>query len=608
MKKSLLFALAALTLAACAKQAAPAPQAALPGTHTVTITAGFDESTKTAYDSEGKFSWKAGDVIGVVCVDAEGNVIPVPFTTSESGPVADFTGELPDGYDLMYMATYPFNTPVDGYANNNFAWDEKNFRLWGSIKPDMQDPLSCVPLGGIMEDDGFFTFSTATGIVKFTVVNMPKDTYYTYLETPADSQAYLNGWFTLGPDCSVMMKNATDGYHERYNWNVPTDVNQTMDIYFFLPVGTLPAGTKFEICDENWAAMHSFVFQKDVEVVRNAITEIAPIELEPVTVYGLEDLLGEYEMTDYSSGPYSGNATPGDIVLEASDDESLGNVIMTTFAGVPGKVYGTFDGVNLVFAKGQIFGANPYEDAAEKPYVALDFYKGEVVDPTFEIVSKGIIRAVGADAIGLRSCTQEDWQEFGGGWPWALCFGNLTAQWKGTVEPAVYTKGEEIPLKMNMIYACNSINWDGSGVGGLLDGDPATYWHSDYYYEITNNDPVYGLYFDFTLEADIDAFRFEYQVRQGNAGAKPTRIVYGVSADGESWAVVGEAATAEMSDAAAGDWVQLPAVSLDGPYRHIRLGITDSASTDEGTLTGDLNWAGYKKCVNMAELKLFWAE
>ncbi|MBO4566267.1 MAG: discoidin domain-containing protein [Bacteroidales bacterium] len=612
MKKLAYFAIAALAFAACQKAVDNTTPLPATGTHMETIHAGLVE-TRTAYDDAGIFSWAEGDVIGVMYIDDTGNIAQIPFTAAAAGPEAEFTGEVQDNYVPMGMASYPFTEAYDGYARNDFAYsaegENNGLRLWGSIKPDAQNPLSCTPLIAKAGDDGFYQFRTATGIVKFTVENVPAEMAYSYLETPAESEAFLNGWFFLGDDVSIEMKNATSGYHDRYNWNTPSGPNETMDIYFFLPVGTLPAGTKFELCNSNWAAIESFTFAKDVEVVRNAIVEVAPIVLEPVQILTLDDLLGEYEMTIFSAGPYSGGyAEPGDIVLEASDDSSKGNVMMTKFAGISGKQYGTFDGIKVVFPKDQIFGPNPFEDADTKPYVALDFYKGGVVDAAFELVSRGKIKAVDADVFGLRSCTEEDWQTYGGGWPWVLSFSTITAEWKGSGSGGAYVKGEEIPLKLSMIYACNSISWDGQGVAGLIDDDPSTYWHSDYYYPITDNDPVYGIYFDITLEQEIDSFQFKYQVRANNAGARPTHFVYGISADGVNWTPAGEAATEEMTGAKAGDWVTVPAVAPGSPFKFLRLGITDSASGDEGSLTGDLNFDGYKKCVNMAELKLFWAE
>ena len=63
-----------------------------------------------------------------------------------------------------------------------------------------------------------------------------------------------------------------------------------------------------------------------------------------------------------------------------------------------------------------------------------------------------------------------------------------------------------------------------------------------------------------------------------------------------------------MVNAGKADWVTLNVVKLDGSYKYIRFGISDSSDGNEGSLTGDLSFSGSKKCVNMAELKLFWAE
>ena len=170
--------------------------------------------------------------------------------------------------------------------------------------------------------------------------------------------------------------------------------------------------------------------------------------------------------------------------------------------------------------------------------------------------------------------------------------------------PAIMEPGQ-VPVSIEMITAANSITWDGGGLPALIDGDNATYWHSDYWYAITTNDPEYGLFFDIALASPLQDFHFEYVVRQGNSGAKPTHVLVGVSDDGETWTQVGDFATDAMQNATAGSRVVLDGISADAPYSFIRFGIADSANGDEGSLTGDLNFEGYKKCANLAELKLF---
>ena len=576
------------------------------------ITAYFsDSATKTFYEGETKFNWVEGDRIFLVVTNTgDGRADHYSHYASASGPVADFTGSSPAGeWEASGYALYPALTH-GGSASAGL--DLTLPQLYSVTSAD--NFMSVIPLIGVADKDNPYRygFRTAAGVLKVQFSNVPSSATYVLLE----STAAIRGTFPLNgmtAENGCLMSEVTNPGNDVYVSFPSPAQGSTITVYIPVPVGTIPAGATLSLLDANGTVLVKTQPTKaDIPVERNKVLNItpkSPIAYEIPDV-DLSNLLGEYGMIDYGAGPYSSNATPGDIVLEASDDASKGNVMMTRFAGVSGKQYGTFDGTYLVFYKDQIFGANPYDDAADKPYVAVDFFLNGtgVVNATFELVEKGKIKAVNADAFGLRSCTEEDWQSYGGGWPWVLCFNAITAQWKSLIQPDTYTKGQEIPLRQSMIYASNSISWDGQGVAGLVDDNPDTYWHSDYYYAVTGNDSVYGIYFDITLEQEIDAFQFRYQVRSGNAGARPTHVVYGVSSDGVSWTQAGEAANDDMSGAAAGAWVTLPAVTPGGTFKYVRFGITDSASTDDGSLTGDLNFEGYKKCTNLAELKLIWAE
>ncbi len=462
MKKTIL-ALAALALVGCAKEAArtevvePAPVAT---GRVVTITAAIDPVTKTAYDEEGKFAWVAGDKIGVMVFNEDTDT-QVVFTADAAGAITTFTGVVPEGYKIGNYASYPFEGH-DGYLSNDLAWYKSNgedygWRLWGSVQPDLENPLASTPLIGTrIEDSQSFTFKTATAIVKFTVENVPMDTYFAYLTVPGESDANLNGWYNLTAEGYLSMADAVEPWKDRYNWNAPTEINSTMEYYFFIPVGTLPAGTQFQLCDSNYSAIFSAEFRKDVEAVRNAVINIAPIVLEPTPTFTLEDILGVYDMTvtagDYGNG---GGQTVSGLVIEASDNELLGNIMITKFAGVEGKQYGNFDGVNmLTFSCDQLFAANPYEDAATRPYIALDFYNSGigVVDPQFLVQDVGKIKGL-SDAMGFRTCTEIDWlgdpenpesEVHGGGWPWALCYGSLVATWHVDAPEEPGSTGEDL--------------------------------------------------------------------------------------------------------------------------------------------------------------------
>lgn len=167
----------------------------------------------------------------------------------------------------------------------------------------------------------------------------------------------------------------------------------------------------------------------------------------------------------------------------------------------------------------------------------------------------------------------------------------------------------EITLSTANVTACCSSQYagDNGGVAALTDKDPSTHWHSIYWDAYTTNDTVYGVYFDIDLGASpIQKFQFKFQVRAANANAAPTSIIYGVSNDGSTWTQVGGTdSTGLTSSSDGGTIVTLTAQDAGSAYRYIRFGIIDSTNGDSGSLTGDLNFSGYKKSVNMAELHLF---
>ena len=611
-KSTVIPALCLLALAAsCQKETGTSDPVAVPVPDR--ITAYIDNSdTKTSYTDETRFSWVKDDRILLVVTNASsGAADHYSQWALDSGVTVDFQGTDPSAsssWNATGYALYPVLT------HGGTASEGLTVTLPSSYEVTGDNFMNIIPLVGKAEEGNAsrYRFRTAVGVLKVTMANLPSTARSLALNTtvpvcgvfPLDDAAAQEGF---------MMSDASSAGNSVAVCFPSQSGGSSLTVYLPVPVGTIPAGATFSILNEAGTALFTTApTTKAITVVRNQLLDITPVN--PITFVmpdvDLDDLLGEYEMIDYGQGAYSTNYTPGDIVLEASDDASLGNVMMTKFAGVSGRQYGTFDGEYLVFPKDQLFADNPYDDADDKPYIAIDFYKGSVVDATFQLVEKGKIRAVNADAMGFRSCTEADWLEnnHGGGWPWVLCFNAIVARWKSLAGSGSYSKGEEIPLRQNMIYACNSITWDGQGVAGLIDGDPSTFWHSDYYYAIANNDTQYGIYFDITLDSEIDAFRFKYQVRANNANSKPTSIVYGVSSDGATWTYAGEDATEEMAAAAAGDWVELSSISLKDPCKYIRFGIADSSDTGTGSLTGDLNWEGYKKCVNMAELKLFWPE
>ena len=623
--KTRFFAISALCVLALAASCQKAENELTPAAGRSSITAFIDEDTKTAYEGETTFGWVEGDKIGFVLYNvSSGAADNWSYTAESSGAKVVFgnAAEFNSDWEPARLALYPFGSK---YSTDALSYSGNKADGLNVVMPELytttaSGAMSHIPLLGVpANEEGTYAFKTATGVLKVSFSNVPATVRKVVLNTKDNVAGSFSVTELSAPD-GIKMENATEATNS-VGVSFPSVSDGNLTVFIPVPVGTVSAGATLSLQDANGEELFTTApTTRNITVTRRTVTNItpnSPIAFVMADV-DLTPLLGEYAMTVYGDGGLSGGySEPGDIVLEASDTPYKGNVMMTKFAGVSGKVYGTFDGTYLVFSSEQIFGENtipnPQVSASTYPYLALDFYTNTVVDPTFQLLETGKIKAVNANYFGFRATTEELWfsteSPHNGSWPWALSFNAITAVWKSIIEaPTTYVKGEKINLTVDMIAASDVCTHDGQGVPGLIDGDATTYWHSNWSYPVTKNDATYGIYFDITLEEAIDAIQFKYQVRNNNRNSRPTSVVYGVSTDGTNWTQVGTCANDDMNNAAAGDWVTLPAVTLSGSYKFIRFGINDSADTNEGSLTGDLSWSGSKKCTNMAELELWWAE
>ena len=267
MKKTAIFALAALALMACQREVND-PQVSNVPTHTVTITARLAE-TRTAYDDAGKFAWVVGDQINVLITNGTTKK-QVAFTTAEAGPEVSFTGQVDEGFQVTGEAAYA----VD------FDASRQKWVLPESVTVNPDSPLSSLPLFGAADSEELYQFKTATGILKFTVENVPAETAFVALETEGDA---LCGELDAAPaDGVVTMAALADGGKKLVSVGAPAEINTTMTYWFFVPAGTLPAEkTTLSVCDASENVIKDFVFQKDLDVQANRITNIAPVHFEP---------------------------------------------------------------------------------------------------------------------------------------------------------------------------------------------------------------------------------------------------------------------------------------------------------------------------------------
>ena len=94
----------------------------------------------------------------------------------------------------------------------------------------------------------------------------------------------------------------------------------------------------------------------------------------------------------------------------------------------------------------------------------------------------------------------------------------------------------KLSLQQSMISANYTQKGDGQGIPGLIDGNPDTYYHSQW-------SGGYGTaphYIQVQLASPIKKVAFGYQVRKGNANGAPQNIKISVSNDGSSWIELGQ--------------------------------------------------------------------
>ena len=293
MKKIALFALAALALMSCQREVVDPQESSVP-THTVTITARLAQ-TRTAYDDAGKFSWVAGDQINVLITNGTTQKQAV-FTTAEAGPEVQFTGEVAEGFTVGAEAAYALD----------FDAAKKAWVLPESVTVDPLSPLSSLPLFGAKDAGDMFQFKTATGVLKFTVENVPVETAAVSLETVGDDSPALCGEIEAAPaDGVVTMAALKNGGKKLVAAGAPAEPNTTKDYYFFVPAGTLPAEkTVFSVVDGSDNVIESFAFKKAVEVAANRVTNVAPVHFEAVKVSNRQtDSLALVAVYNASDGP-----------------------------------------------------------------------------------------------------------------------------------------------------------------------------------------------------------------------------------------------------------------------------------------------------------------
>ena len=290
-----ILAFAAILSVSCSKEQ-EAPVAPVPaGTHTVSIKATIAPGTRTTYENDKTFSWKAGDVIQVMTLSAdETSLRMVEFTADAEGPVTTFTGEVEDGYTLWGNAFYTAResyVAFGGEGDNNiylnfppFTYVDGDQEKYYTV--DSDNPLMNMPLTGYKsENDDTYVFQTATGAVKFTFEDLPEGVAYLAIE---GSENFLSGMFAFDNEGVVRMENYRPGtytstsgstlnYANRYvAYHFERSADGSGSLYIPLPVGEIPAGARLDFYDEDLEnVLYSRSLRAAVPVERNRVTEVA---------------------------------------------------------------------------------------------------------------------------------------------------------------------------------------------------------------------------------------------------------------------------------------------------------------------------------------------
>ena len=302
MKKSIfsLLALAAILSVSCNKeQEAPVvPESA--GRHAVSIKAAITPGTRTSYENDKTFSWKAGDVIQVMTLSADESYLRLEdFTAESDGPETIFSGEVEDGYTLYGNAFYTAKESYVAFGGEGDSNFYLNFTSFTYIDGDSEtyytvdsaNPLENLPLIGFKgEEDDTYVFQTAAGAAKFTFEDIPEGAEYVAVEGSAN---YLSGQFAFDETGVLRMENNRPGsytynnntyyYSSRYVvYHFERNADGTATIYMPLPVGEIPAGATVDFFDaELENILYSRTIRSAIPISRNKVTEVASFSAAP---------------------------------------------------------------------------------------------------------------------------------------------------------------------------------------------------------------------------------------------------------------------------------------------------------------------------------------
>ena len=598
------FAAALLAFAACSKEVEVAVEdTAAVSTYPVSIRAGFADETKTLYEGEKTFSWVAGDKIAMMVTNNETGVPDVITLTAEAdGPVTTFTGNCPKDYSLADYAFYPKGTGDTSYSSDlgkvvDTENKKMNLRMWGTITPDLNNPMASIPLIGKMDSYGFVQFKTATGILKVTVSGIPADAYFLQLNLDNGIVA-LNGNYSFGEDCTIYMKNVIGtAWGQKYVYFTPAEAGETRSFYLPIPVGTIPAGLKVSLATNSGNILLAET-KEAIEIKRNTIVNTPALavpedEYKTIGTGKFKDkfIWGFAGLTDYAEVEFQQNARFQNKyrLVKPYPGENSGEFFyfdITNYAKVACDPYF----VDLeVTASGK---------ATYKPWVGTYYLSSTEYSKVLYTQENGL-----PGSLQLAPCYRGEEFSAGGSADYNYEIGkdheNLAIEivFPGCepyevhgpdLEPdQIWIKPSEITVNSDAGSLDGSSHYDGIGALGLVDDNTQTFWHSAWKsgdaanYDVTKDfDAKYGITIDIALREELKDFSISYYTRHNNNNGEPREIILACSNDGTAWTDIQTIADDDLMKVAAGARVDLPAVSATAAFKYLRIGITKAGNGD----------------------------
>ena len=300
----------------------------MPAGNTVTIKASLDNETKTAYEGEKTFTWLSGDRIAVLA-DTENASVLIGFQTDTKAPTAEFMGELPAGAQLAGEAYYPETlASLDGD-------NEVVLTFPAAFTPDPENPLSCVPLIGRVEDSGGYHFKTAGSILKLTVSGIPGDATGIRLshvnETPI-----LSGTFSVPANGTVTYREVIDSENHVTAYFTPETAGETRSFFFPMAVQTIPGGMVVTLLRSGSGDLPIAVTAHAIELPRNTVVNLSTVASEQAytSIYAYFPSMEVRSTLDSATGSFAWKAGDEiDVAASLGRDTWQGRRFVTTEEG-----------------------------------------------------------------------------------------------------------------------------------------------------------------------------------------------------------------------------------------------------------------------------------